>query len=260
MTSVAKTGPNATARDVVVVGAPRSGTSMVAGLFVAAGHDPGRKLIPPGPANPTGFHEDLGVNTLNDDLLERGSRVPWSDTEVPPRNVLWLAALVPELAPTDERDHHAMRALLGRRPFVLKDPRLSYTFPQWRPVLRDAVVVCVFRSPAEVAGSLLRMAEREPGTFAGFDLTFDHGVRAWEAMHRSILGWADQRVVFVAHEDVLSGEALGRLGDRTGCALDHRAVDPALHVVRSGGPVPRSVAELHAHLLERSRRGGPDPR
>lgn len=258
MNSVVSRGRNATPRNVVVVGAPRSGTSMVAGLFVAAGHDPGRKLILPSPANPTGFHEDLDVNALNDDLLERGgARTPWADTRIPPRRLLWLAALVPELAPAAEADLCAMRSLLGRQPFVLKDPRFSYTFPLWSPVLNGAVVVCVFRSPAEVAGSLLRMAEREPKTFEGFVLTFDHGVRAWEAMHRSILGWADDRVVFVAHEDVLRGSALDLLGTRTGSALDDSAIHPALHVVRSDRPVPRSVAELHTRLLDRSDRARP---
>lgn len=42
---------------------------MLAEAFVRAGHHAGDRLIPPSPANPNGFFEDLDVNAANDDLI-----------------------------------------------------------------------------------------------------------------------------------------------------------------------------------------------
>lgn len=242
--------------DVVVVGAPRSGTSMLAGLFVDAGHRAGRHLIPPGPSNPAGFHEDLDVNAANDDLLAPLGRDPWPGTTAPPRHLQWLGAYrawVGEDGPAD-----ALGALVPPPPFVLKDPRFCYSLPAWRPVLREVVVVVIVRHPVEVAASVRAMVEREPETFAGFDVTDAHLDAMWTAMHRAVLGWCDTHspgpVVFVDCDDVRSGSALPRLRERTGVDLADRTVRAGLHRERPERHEPAGEqGELLAQLRERMR-------
>ncbi len=47
-------------------------------------------------------------------------------------------------------------AVTAHQPFCLKDPRLSYTLPAWRPHIGDALLLCVFRGPSVTASSIVR--------------------------------------------------------------------------------------------------------
>ncbi len=241
-----------TVRDVVVVGAPRSGTSMLAGLFADAGHCAGRRLIPPTPSNPTGFHEDLDVNAANDDLLAELHDSPWPGTESPIRRLRWIGAYEGWVrgAPSGSD----LGTLVPDRPFVLKDPRFCYTLPAWRDVLPDVLVVVIVRHPAEVVASVRAMSEREPATFDGFDLTDAHLLAMWAAMHHAVLGWCDTAapgpVTFVDCDDVRSGAALPQLSRLSSVDLVARTVRPGLHRQQSDRRDPGG--ELGA-LLERLR-------
>lgn len=240
------------ARDVVVVGAPRSGTSMLAGLFADAGRSAGRRLIPAGPSNPAGFFEDLDVNTANDDLIGELHDTPWPGTVAPPRHLRWLGAYdgwVRGPGPAA-----ALRPLVPARPFVMKDPRFSYTLPAWSDVLDDVLVVVIVRHPVEVVASVRAMAAREPATFEGFEATDAHLHAMWTAMHRAVLGWVDVAapglVVVVDCDDVRSGAAIPWLGEVSGADLADRTVDPALHREQ---PVRHDPAGLEGQVLDRLR-------
>src|SRR5437588_10528992 len=56
-------------RDLLVLGCGRSGTSLAAGLFRAAGYFQGEELHPARDSNPLGFFEDVEVNDINEALL-----------------------------------------------------------------------------------------------------------------------------------------------------------------------------------------------
>jgi hypothetical protein len=239
-------------RDVVVVGAPRSGTSMLAGLFAGAGYHAGRRLIPPTPSNPAGFFEDLDVNAANDDLLDAVAHRPVPGAAAPPRSLRWLGAYEGWLDAAAGAD---LARLVPERPFALKDPRFCYTLPAWRPVLGDALVVVIVRRPDEVVASVHAMAEREPATFAGFDVSGDHVRAMWEAMYRAVLGWCDRpgapEATFVRCEDVRRGTALDGLRAATGADFDAGTVRPELHRERGAGEAPQG---LLAELLGRCAR------
>ena len=244
-----------TARDVVVVGAPRSGTSMLAGLFVDAGHHAGRRLIPPTPSNPAGFFEDLDVNAANDSLLEAVADETVEGTVAPPRSLRWLGAY---RRPVRDAGGLDLAPLVPPRPFVLKDPRLCYSLPAWRPVLGDAAVVVIVRRPDEVVASVGSMRDREPETFAGFEVTEAHLRAMWVAMHEAVLAWADEPgapdVVFVRCDRVRDGSALERLGDLAGVHLGGGSVRADLHRERDagGGAAGDAVtARMWARLVER---------
>lgn len=239
-------------RDVVVVGAPRSGTSMLAGLFADAGHRAGRRLIPPTASNPSGFHEDLDVNAANDDLLAPLDASPWPGTEAPMRRLRWLGAYdgwVRTPSPVE-----VLGPLVPDRPFVLKDPRFCYTLPAWSAVLRNVSVVVIVRHPDEVVASVASMVAREPETFEGFDVTEAHLRAMWTAMNRAVLDWCDDAapgpVAFVDCDDVRSGAALPRLATVTGVSLAARTVRSGLHRER---PPKHDPEGAEGEVMERLR-------
>lgn len=239
-------------RDVVVVGAPRSGTSMLAGLFADAGHCAGRRLIPPTPSNPAGFHEDLDVNAANDDLLAALDDTPWPGTVSPIRRLRWIGAYDGWVR--GDRSGDDLAVLVPDRPFVLKDPRFCYTLPAWASVLPDVLVVVIVRHPTEVVASVRSMAEREPETFEGFDVTEAHFGAMWTAMHHAVLDWCDTAapgpVVFVDCDDVRSGAALPHLTRLSGVHLATTTVRPGLHRERPDRHAPGGEQGV---LLERLR-------
>lgn len=237
--------------DVIVTGAPRSGTSLVAGLFVAVGHRPGARMIPPTASNPAGFHEDQDVNAANDEVLDDVADEPWGTAAVPPRHLRWLGAFARPVGPRAGKGLD-LAALVPDSPFVLKDPRFTYALPAWRAVLPAVRVVVVVRHPSEVVASVASMAQREPPTFAHFAPVADHVLAMWEAMYRSVLCWADEETVFVRHEDVTGGSGRARLGGATGTVLTG-GVRPELHREKVRSPLPRSVADLLDHLDRRCR-------
>lgn len=230
---------------------------MLAGLLADAGRSAGRHLIPAGPSNPAGFFEDLDVNAANDDLLAPLAASPWPGTEAPPRHLRWLGAYDGWVGtPGSEA---ALRPLVPDSPFVLKDPRFSYSLPAWSAVLPEVLVVVIVRHPDEVAASVMSMAEREPETFEGFDVTEAHLRAMWTAMHEAILAWtvADPpgTVVFVDCDDVRSGDALPWLAEVSGAPLATRTVRGDLHRERPARTEPDGeVGGALERLRERMRR------
>jgi hypothetical protein len=246
-------GGGGVTRSVVVLGAGRSGTSMVAGLLADAGLDPGGDLIPASPANPTGYFEDLGVNRLNDDLLApclADSRVRV------PRRLGWLAALPDPggIAPTPAQ-RARMRALLPEGPFCLKDPRLSYTLAAWRPVLPPGTAfACVFRDPARVVASVQRDARRDPAYYEGYDPTPEAVFATWECAYRAIL---DRHAVtgtwaFIDADDLVVHGDTGALSRLAGCEVAAGRIDAALRRSAPAERPPAAVRRLHDELRRRA--------
>ncbi len=240
-------------RSVVVLGAGRSGTSLVAGLLADAGLDPGRDLIPPSPANPTGYYESVAVNRLNDDLLAAG--LHRSVVEVP-RRLGWLAAIpgAPDAAATgDQRGR--MRALLPPAPFCIKDPRLSYTLGAWRPVLPAGTgFVCVFRDPGRVVESVRRDAVRDPDYYRGYDPAPVTVLAAWACAYRAILGhhattgdW-----LFVDADALVTGGDTGPLARMVGRDVPAGRIDAGLRRSAPGTRLPGGVRRLHEALRLRA--------
>lgn len=235
-----------------MLGAGRSGTSLVAGLLNDAGYFPGERLIPPSEANPTGYFEDLDVNALNDELLR--PLLPLADP-VPPR-LAWLAALPATAVPRATPDQRArMAGHLQRAGTCLKDPRFSFTLEAWRPQLPAATgYVCVFRHPARVAASVRREADRDPAYFAGYDPTPARVWTSWCAAYRAILDRHARsgRWLFVDQDRLCESGDTAALEGFVGVAVPRGRIDPGLR--RSCGPEPpgAGVADLYRELLRRA--------
>lgn len=141
---------------IVVLGMHRSGTSMITSALVSAGAYAGlpEDLLADQDDNPLGFWERKDVVALDDDVLQSTGN-SWFN---PPR---W-ADLDPASAAKADANARigAIFQCLGteapHRLAVLKDPRLSVTWPAWASAIGavDAKFVYVYRSPAAVARSL----------------------------------------------------------------------------------------------------------
>jgi len=153
-------------RNVIVVGVPRSGTSMVAGVFANQGYfvaeDPSDQLRTPDHHNPGGYWEA-------EDLIERNVEV-FAAAGFPFHNT-WLfdpiaseaADRIPTLSPLPE--HAGLVSAYSRHaPWLWKDPRLCYTLSYWWPLMdADTTrVIVIKRDPESTYRSFIRLGWREP--------------------------------------------------------------------------------------------------
>jgi hypothetical protein len=206
-------------RNCLVLGSGRSGTSMLAGTLSKAGFFMGPTLMPGDASNPRGYFESYEVEALNEDILTKvvpqrpGNwlRVFFRHRPVRPQN--WLAEVPLETAmPCPENVPGRIQALTRAAPFCFKDPRFCYTLPVWRPFLKDAVFVCVFRHPSETADSIVREC-RTAEYLAGLSMSFERAVRVWEAMYQHILKVHRRhgQWLFLHYEQALGAEGLKAL-------------------------------------------------
>ncbi len=245
--------------DVVVLGSGRSGTSLTMGVLAKAGHFMGYTFADPDIANPKGRFEDHKVNRINEALLAPlmpgRPREPFGRWLTPGRLAdgwRWLAdvPLDARIRTTPALDRE-MVEVAANRPLALKDPRMSYTLPAWRPHLGpDLHHVVVFRHPGSTAESMVKEARRiYPG------LAFDHarGLRVWTQSYRHILerhhaqggAW-----LFVHYDQFFGdGEAYPRIARFLGTPPDTSFADSTLR--RSEPPAGLTLPEDTLRTYER---------
>jgi hypothetical protein len=263
VTPLAEPVPSAPVRgadDVVVVGAPRSGTSMVAQLLASGGIAFGDHLLPASRANPRGFLEDVRVTELDDELMAPHV-VGTGEIPVPEARLAWVGVPRPDaVISADAAQRERMGALVaGDGARGLKDPRFVWTLDAWRAVLRPGTsFVAIVRHPAEVAASLRTMWETETdrGYYGDLELTVEHGLRLWEAANRRLLSHLDHgRWLVLDHASLVAGAGgVAALAGFTGRRLDGDGVDPALRRSSRTVAVPPAAEELYRRLCRRARR------
>jgi Sulfotransferase family len=242
---------------IIVLGAGRSGTSLVAGLLADAGFFPGDRLIPASGGNRTGYFEDLDVNALNDELLAPG--LPLASYPVPSR-LSWLAAFPDQIKHRPTRgQRQRIGRHLSRRPVCLKDPRFSYTLAAWRPQLPpDVGFICVFRHPARVAASLMREVVRDPVYYDGFTPSDEVVWATWTATYRYILdhhattgSW-----LFVDADELTDSADSTALSTFVATPIPEGRIDAGLRRSTRSDGVPADVLALYRHLQRRANGGG----
>lgn len=223
-------------RNVLVLGCGRSGTSMAASLFASGPYYFGDDLISSGPANPRGYYEDRGINSLNDELihtiLRKGyiSRILY---KVGPavhrrRAALWLAApfRLPKIDVPD-RLVTTMRHHLAHRPYCLKDPRFTYTLQHWRPYLApDTRYLVVFRDAPRTVDSILRDAVES--YTPPLPISRSMGYFTWYCQYRRLLALADDEWLFVSYDQITSGSCAELMDRFFETQLDFSVIDRRL--------------------------------
>ncbi|MCW5808550.1 MAG: hypothetical protein KIT31_39735, partial [Deltaproteobacteria bacterium] len=127
---------------IVVLGMHRSGTSCLAGMLAAAGAASAGEAVRNWD-NARGHHEMLDAVRLNEAVLAH-SGGHWL---APPVEVRWTDEHAAE------RDR-LLRATVGGRPALLKDPRTLLALPFWRASEVPYRTVGIVRHPLAVARSL----------------------------------------------------------------------------------------------------------
>lgn len=257
-----------------ILGAGRSGTSMVAALFRSvAGVFYGNDLLPPTAANVHGYYEDRVVNLVND-LIIRDQSLGSTLWAVPRRVRQCLAVLFPAWAwapdyqwlaapkrrrridlPDDIAD--VIRAYTSRQPFCLKDPRFTVTLPYWLDrCCNPTRVVVVFRQPLATVRSIMHDAR------CSYDpplaVTPKQALNYWYRSYRRILHEYAYtcEACFVHYDDVVTSRAIPALSVFTGAMLDCSQLDPSLCHHSSSGQLGACrlcvrATDLYQQLLAR---------
>jgi hypothetical protein len=250
-----------------VLGAGRSGTSLLTGLFRLSGLHMGDAPYAPRQANPHGFFEDREVNSINEALLARclPQRVDpgacGHGHDVPGEGQRWLARLPPEITPQPTADLSSrISAVLAKGATCLKDPRFCYTLPAWWAALEPGAQVrhlCVFRHPSVVAASVLHECRSTP-YLANLAISPELIFANWCLMYRHVLEKHanNGEWLFVAYDSLFETSTLDRIEAFSGHGLDRGLVDPALNRSRAELIATPAAEAIYQQLLERSQASG----
>jgi hypothetical protein len=253
-------------RNLFILGSGRSGTSLAAGLLAI--NDPfyGPILIGGSDRNPKGFFESSLINGINERIIARSERFPRLPYRVclrlpdslkyylsPPPG--WVAELVkPETLYASRRDRRQIAALTAKKPFVFKDPRLSYTFPLWRRHSPDAKYLCIFRDPLVTARSIVDFFEKDRNAPGRRYINSDRALRSWECQYRYIL--QDERLssdaLFCHYEQLKTTEKQAEIADFAEANIDASFYSQRLNRTHEKGSLPRSVSEVYGLLCEKA--------
>ena len=178
-------------RNIIVVGTPRSGTSLAASIFARLGHfvadDEASQLRDPDHFNPGGYWEAEPLIEANVSLFRRVGFEHHNTWIFDPISAE-QARRIAELPPVDEHRELVAR-FESNRPWVWKDPRLCYTLAYWWPLVDadNTAVLLVRRDPEETFKSFARIgwrASNEAGRNETYQRMADHIAAAEEALRR----------------------------------------------------------------------------
>jgi hypothetical protein len=153
------------AKNAIVVGMPRSGTSMTAGIFAREGYfiaaDPSSELREGDEHNPGGYWEADAVIEANVRLFEAigyGGHNTWLFEPITPGAAQALAAVAP---PPENLE--VLREYQRNAPWLWKDPRLCYTLGHWWRLMDPdrTRVLLLRRDPDAIHRSFVRLGWRD---------------------------------------------------------------------------------------------------
>lgn len=230
---------------IIILGVPRSGTSLLADLIRRWGAVVGNEeeLKAADQHNPRGYWEYLPLKRFNDKLLAHVGR----NEVIPPddEDAAQLAALSND-PHYREHAYELMRAMeqhRGGRHWCWKDPRLPSVLPFWSRIWpADTIYVIPVRNPLDIATSQRIFSGTISFPVDPFPISLP--LLYWQRAMLEILGWTEghQRKIFVEYEQLLQtpqeecerlcaflDQAVGRIdnpGPRIAAMME--AVDPAL--------------------------------
>lgn len=149
-------------RNAIVVGLPRSGTSLTAGIFVKKNYRTPADLLPTNEANPFGYWEAESLNDHNAAILGAAG-FPFHNTWMFDRIQPEQAKRIYELTPFPEHKRY-LQAFEQHRPWVWKDPRFCYTLAYWWPMMdpKTTGVLLVRRTKGAIFRSFDRLDWSRP--------------------------------------------------------------------------------------------------
>ena len=184
---------------VVVLGSPRSGTSMISGLLSILGVDMGN-IRQPDPENPTGYFEDKDFLSITDDIFEAAE--PGSDGFHPPCRKKILAVK----QNFDNRISTLINHSLSNTKSQIwgwKTTGTCLTIELFLPHLVDPCFVIVLRNPLDIARSAIKYTKAKPYK----ELNLLEGLEVANLHYRHIYAFFENHsnlpVCYVSFDDVV---------------------------------------------------------
>jgi len=244
-------------RNCIILGAARSGTSLTAGCLASAGYFMGDDLMKPRDSNPRGFFEDYHINAINDRILlttqsgllrhlPKGSALAGKWFGYHHKWLLHLPADKQIIATEQQREE--IKKATSKEPFCFKDPRFCYTLQVWKPFLKDAVRICVFRHPNECAESMVKESQTQDET-KKLNLSKADCLNIYQAMYQRVLQeMNDGDWIFIHYKQMLNGDGVKRLEDVLGANVDSNFADCTLHRNKSTEQISGDLNVLYNQL------------
>lgn len=160
-------------KNILIVGMPRSGTSLTASIFSDQGYflaeDSGKELRSGDEFNPAGYFEAAPLIEANAKIFEMAG-FPHDNTWLFDRIDQQAADRINSLEPLVEH-RELVEKYQQNRPWAWKDPRLCYTLGYWWKLVEknSTVVLLLIRTKEDIYNSFLRMKWRIPGKEAKKD-------------------------------------------------------------------------------------------
>jgi hypothetical protein len=147
---------------LLITGMHRSGTSMIAGLVEKYGvNQLGKNPMNAGADNRDGFHEDIALVKISDDILQL-SESSWDVPSIAAKSHSQRDNLAESLIQAARREVFHLRQDVGE-PWFIKDPRICLTLNEWRRILLLRIpMIFIVRNPHDVASSLMQRNAMDP--------------------------------------------------------------------------------------------------
>lgn len=242
---------------LLIVSFHRSGSSLTAHMFSAAGLHLGDKLLGAKPSNPYGHFEDTSVISIHDKFLKMQGHAWYCDRGA-------LASHNPMLLDWIKR--YAARKYTQHQAFGVKDPRLCLTIRYWQAALGRVNVVFVHRDADLCRTSLWSRALKDlkAGQAQALNAELvknpDHIGRMYGHNVASLLSFYDSlgpdpnNVIFASYDDLISGKRnlVSECKDRWNYALNDVDIDdfydPTAVTAHTYGVVSLRDAQLATQL------------
>lgn len=151
-------------KNVIVVGMPRSGTSMTTAIFARKGYfiaeDEARQLRKGDEYNPAGYFEAEPLIKSNTAVFNAAG-FPYDNTWLYEPITKQQSDAIFDVQPVPE---HAQLVIKYNKhsPWIWKDPRLCYTLAYWWPLMdpKNTLVLFLKRDPKQILQSFLRLKWR----------------------------------------------------------------------------------------------------
>ncbi|MEM8705992.1 MAG: sulfotransferase [Actinomycetota bacterium] len=236
---------------VLVLGSPKSGTSVTAGIVNRLGISMGPDLRLPDARNPRGYFEDVAWNALHDDMLAAAGGGPW---QLPDADA--LDAVAPGFA---ER----IEALVAERPVdtewgVKVGPSVLRHVIPFVPAPR---LVLVARNPLQTARSAMHHTESRADRL-DLPAALAHGAQTYAQCLDAIASTPEAPLHVFAYETLLAepDEQVAALSSFLGSGDDDARADAAALVasssqIRSEKASAKVSAERRGSAARVARRG-----
>ena len=178
---------------IVVLGAGRSGTSLLMQVLAALGMTVSERLIGAGRDNPRGHFEDAPIVRIQADLLRRLDAWPYHP--LPPDWLDHPATVAAERALEDLLREQLERCDAGRAPWGFKDPRTAAFLPLWQRLFDRLAIAPRYLLALRDPGSVVR------SFMAAYGAGADEAESVWLRRTGDALWHTEARCHLVHYED-----------------------------------------------------------